>query len=206
MSTRKPIHHYCIFETVFGFCGIAWVVDPTGLPVVTRFQLASATAASTERLVMKRLDGLPLQRHAVSGLADQDASAGGASIAILIDDIRRYFGGAKIDFSAVAVDLSSQDDVFRQIYAQVLRLPWGVTTTYGALARALGAGPEKARDVGQAMAKNPIPLIIPCHRVLAAGNKIGGFSAPGGSVSKARMLELEGVVMAVAEPAQQSLF
>lgn len=61
-----------------------------------------------------------------------------------------------------------------------------------------------ARDVGQAMAKNPLPLIIPCHRVLASGNKIGGFSSPGGATSKARMLELEGIRIELAEPRQSS--
>jgi methylated-DNA-[protein]-cysteine S-methyltransferase len=206
MSAHHAIHHYAIFETVFGFCGIAWKVDDAGSCVVTRFQLASASAASTEKLVLKRLDGLEAERHAVSDLANGAASVGGAAILSLIEDIRRYFAGEKIDFSAIRVDLAGQDDFFRQIYAEARRLPWGVTTTYGTLAKKLGAGPEKARDVGQAMAKNPIPLIIPCHRVLAAGGKIGGFSAPGGSGSKARMLELEGVVMAAAEPAQQSLF
>jgi methylated-DNA-[protein]-cysteine S-methyltransferase len=69
--------------------------------------------------------------------------------------------------------------------------PWGHTTTYGALAKELGAGPEAARDVGQAMSKNPVALIIPCHRVLAARGKIGGFSAPCGASTKLRMLELE---------------
>ena len=69
---------------------------------------------------------------------------------------------------------------------------------------ALGAGPEAARDVGQAMAQNPVPLIIPCHRVLAAGGRIGGFSAPGGSATKARMLALEGVDLRPKEPAQQA--
>jgi methylated-DNA-[protein]-cysteine S-methyltransferase len=73
------------------------------------------------------------------------------------------------------------------------------------LTKELGLGPEFARDVGEAMAKNPIPLIIPCHRVLAAGGKVGGFSAPGGAASKIRMLELEGVHLGPSEPAQQSL-
>jgi O-6-methylguanine DNA methyltransferase len=67
-----------------------------------------------------------------------------------------------------------------------------------------GAGREAARDVGEAMARNPAPLIIPCHRVLAAGGKIGGFSAPGGSKTKARMLELEGVRLRPPEAAQQA--
>jgi O-6-methylguanine DNA methyltransferase len=79
---------------------------------------------------------------------------------------------------------------------------WGHTTTYGALAMELGAGPEAARDVGQAMARNPVALIIPCHRVLAAGGKVGGFSAPGGSAAKVRMLELEGVRVEPPRPAQ----
>ncbi|MGH8141730.1 MAG: methylated-DNA--[protein]-cysteine S-methyltransferase, partial [Steroidobacteraceae bacterium] len=65
-------------------------------------------------------------------------------------------------------------------------------------------GPEAARDVGQAMARNPVPLIIPCHRVLAAGGKVGGFSAPGGSAAKIGMLELEGVQIGPPRPAQQS--
>jgi methylated-DNA-[protein]-cysteine S-methyltransferase len=68
----------------------------------------------------------------------------------------------------------------------------------------LDAGPEAARDVGQAMASNPVALIIPCHRVLAAGGKIGGFSAPGGSAAKKRMLALEGVRLDPPPPAQQS--
>ena len=71
-----------------------------------------------------------------------------------------------------------------------------------AIAQELGAGPETARAVGQAMATNPIPLIIPCHRVMAAGGKIGGFSAPGGALSKAHMLELEGVPAVPASPVQ----
>ena len=72
------------------------------------------------------------------------------------------------------------------------------------MAKELGAGPEAARDVGQAMAKNPVPLIIPCHRVLAAGGKVGGFSAPGGSATKIHMLKLEGVSVEPPPPAQRS--
>jgi methylated-DNA-[protein]-cysteine S-methyltransferase len=72
------------------------------------------------------------------------------------------------------------------------------------LAKEVGTSREGARDVGQAMASNPAPLIIPCHRVLAAGGKIGGFSAPGGSTTKIRMLELEGVHLGPPEAAQRS--
>ena len=115
---------------------------------------------------------------------------------------RRYFKGEPVDFSDVSLDLGEQDQLFTAIYTATRALRWGETTTYGALAKALGAGPETARDVGQAMAKNPVPLIIPCHRVLAAGGKVGGFSAPGGAASKIRMLALEGHDLAPPPPAQ----
>ena len=94
--------------------------------------------------------------------------------------------------------------VFERIYAAARRVGWGHTTTYGALAKELDAGPEAARDVGQAMARNPVAVIIPCHRVLAAGGQVGGFSAPGGSAAKRRMLALEGVHLDPPPPAQQS--
>ena len=123
----------------------------------------------------------------------------------MIETVRRYFEGNEVDFSDLNLDLAGQDDLFKQIYAATHRLPWGQTTTYGALAKEIDADPRLARDVGQAMAKNPIPLIIPCHRVLAAGGKVGGCSAPGGGASKVRMLELEGVVIAPEQPVQRSL-
>jgi methylated-DNA-[protein]-cysteine S-methyltransferase len=180
--------HYTIFETAAGFCGLAW--SQRG---VTRFQLPTKSAEATERLLLRRAP------DAAPGTPPSD-------VAKLVGEVKRYFSGEKIDFSDVALDLAGQDEFFAKIYAAARELRWGQTTTYGALAKQLGAGPEAARDVGQAMAKNPVALIIPCHRVLAAGGKIGGFSAPGGSASKAHMLELEGVRLGPPEPAQQSLF
>ncbi len=94
------------------------------------------------------------------------------------------------------IDLGEPSPFFARVYEQVRKLGWGGTTTYGAVARSLDAGPEHTRAVGQAMATNPVPLIIPCHRVMAGGGGIGGFSAPGGARSKALMLELEGVPLA----------
>jgi O-6-methylguanine DNA methyltransferase len=90
------------------------------------------------------------------------------------------------------VDRGEQDPFFERVYAAARQVGWGCTTTYGALAKELGAGPEAGRDVGQAMAKNPLALMIPCHRVLAAGGKVGGFTATSGSAAKIRMLALEG--------------
>lgn len=183
----QKVHEYLIFETVGGFCGIAW--SDAG---VTRFQLPTKSAESTERLLLRRL---PVAEPGAPTPLIQEAVAA----------VKRYFEGEEIDFSSVPVDLDGQDAFFRDIYAAARRIGWGHTTTYGTLARELGAGPEAARDVGQAMAKNPVALIIPCHRVLAAGGKIGGFSAPGGSTSKLRMLELEGVQVGPPAPAQESL-
>lgn len=178
---------YAIFETRAGFCGIAWSEGG-----ITRFQLPTDNAAATERLLLRRMPGGKIAEPT-------------PDIAGVIETVRRYFEGDAADFSDLNLDLDGQDDLFRRIYALVRRLPWGQTTTYGALAKEIGADPRLARDVGQAMAKNPIPLIIPCHRVLAAGGKVGGFSAPGGAASKVRMLQLEGVVLAPEPPAQQSL-
>ncbi len=178
---------YAVFETASGFCGIAW-----GGNGITRFQLPTDNAAATERLLLRRMS-------AAKGAEPTPDIAG------VIEMVRRYFEGSEVDFSDLNLDLDGQDDLFKEIYALARRLHWGQTTTYGALAKEIDADPRLARDVGQAMAKNPIPLIIPCHRVLAAGGKVGGFSAPGGAASKIRMLQLEGVVMAPEQPAQQSL-
>ena len=183
----ETANQYLIFETAGGFCGIAW--NGVG---IRRFQLPARSAAATERNLLRRLP---------------DASLGTPPPAVVeaISAAKRYFEGEQIDFSCFELDLGEQDDFFRTIYAAARRVGWGHTTTYGTLAKEVGAGPEAARDVGQAMARNPVPLIIPCHRVLAAGGKVGGFSAPGGSDAKIRMLELEGVRVGPPESAQQPL-
>jgi methylated-DNA-[protein]-cysteine S-methyltransferase len=180
-------HRYAIFDTDAGFCGIVWT--DAG---VSRFRLPDRSADATERNLLRYLP-------------DAQPGTPPDSVAAVIAAARRYFAGEKIDFAQVAVDLDGQDEFFKRIYAATRRLDWGETTTYGTLAKELGAGPEAARDVGQAMAKNPVPLIIPCHRVLAAGGKVGGFSAPGGSTAKLRMLALEGNDLTPPPPAQQSL-
>jgi methylated-DNA-[protein]-cysteine S-methyltransferase len=179
-------HHYYIFETAGAFCGIAW--NDVG---ITRFRLPTRSAGAAEHILLRRLPG---------------AQPGTPTPEVMetIIATKRYFAGEETDFSAVQLDLSDQDAFFKQIYATVRRIRWGRTTTYGALAKELGAGPEGARDVGQAMAENPVPLIIQCHRVLAAGGKVGGFSAPGGAAAKSRMLALEGIELPSAQPAQQS--
>jgi methylated-DNA-[protein]-cysteine S-methyltransferase len=182
----QTAHHYLIFETASGFCGIVW--SDVG---ITRFQLPTRSAEAAERILLRRGPG-----------AEPGVPTPGVVEAIAA--VKRYFEGEETDFSGFRLDLSDQDAFFKQIYAAARQVGWGRTTTYGTLAKELGAGPEAARDVGQAMAKNPVALIIPCHRVLAAGGKVGGFSAPGGSAAKIRMLELEGVHVEPPRPAQRS--
>lgn len=179
--------HYRVFETGSGFCGLAW----NGIGI-TRFQLPASSAATTERSLLRR------RPDAEPGMPPPE-------IAAAITAAQRYFAGERIDFSGLRLDLDDQDAFFQQIYAATRRVGWGRTTTYGQLAKELGAEPQAARDVGQAMARNPVPLIIPCHRVLAAGGRIGGFSAPGGAATKAHMLELEGIRLAPSQPMQPSL-
>ena len=176
---------YLIFETAAGCCAIAW--NRGG---ITCLRLPARSADAAERALLRRTPG---------------AKPGPPSppVAEAVAAVRRYFEGEAIDFSGVELDLGDQEPFFRQVYAAARRVGWGHTTTYGTLTRELGAGPETARDVGQAMAKNPVPLIIPCHRVLAAGGRIGGFSAPGGAAAKLRMLALEGVQVEQPRPAPQ---
>ncbi len=174
-TERAPTHHH-VFDTAIGPCGVAW--NDRGL---TGVQLPEKDRATTERR-----------------LATKAASAGTAAlppaIAALVADIQRYLAGEAVDFAAAAVDLSGLDPFRRKLYETMRSLPWGCTTTYGDLARQLGStGWEGARDVGEAMGRNPVPVVIPCHRVLAAGGRLGGFSAHGGAKTKAKLLALEGV-------------
>lgn len=112
------------------------------------------------------------------------------TLAPLPEMIRRYAQGAPVDFSGVPLDLTGIADFNLKAYVELLKVGYGETTTYGAIAKALG-DPALARAVGTAMGQNRIPLIIPCHRVLGANGKPVGFSAPGGVTSKMRLLALE---------------
>jgi len=99
--------------------------------------------------------------------------------------------GEPLDLGFVALDERDLEPWRQEVYAATRRISPGTTVTYGTIARAIGR-PDAARDVGAALAHNPYPIIVPCHRVLAANGALHGFSAPGGLVTKRRMLELEG--------------
>ena len=157
MNRGAQLYH--VFDTSLGFCAIAW--SDRG---VTRFQLPLGSTEAADRLMRRRAK-------------DAEPGAPPAEVALVVAAARRYFTGGETDFGGVRLDLEDVDASFLRIYEAARRVGWGRSTTYGALAKEIGAGPEAARDVGLAMAKNPAALIIPCHRVLAAGGKIGGFSA-----------------------------
>ena len=173
---------YTTFPTAAGECAIAW------------------TDAGVVGFLLPAQDYADVRRWRTRRAPDAQHGTPDPRIDGVIAAATRYFEGEAVDFSEVPVDLGRQDVFFTRIYQALRQVKYGETTTYGALARDLGVGPERARDVGVAMSTNPVPLIIPCLRVLAAGGKVGGFSAPGGSESKVRMLRLEGVEITEPKP------
>ena len=109
----------------------------------------------------------------------------------MIEGIEGLLRGEARDFSTVTLDLDGVTPFQQRVYAVARTIPAGATLSYGEIATRLGDR-SAARDVGEAMGQNPCPIIVPCHRVLAAGGKVGGFSAAGGVTTKLRLLEIEG--------------
>lgn len=171
---------YCLFETPLGLCGIAWREggDSDSQPVVTAVQLPEATPQATESRIARKA-------------GSNQGSTPPVEIAAIIEKIRRHLTGEVQDFRDVVIELEDVGLFFRQVYEAAREIPPGQSRTYGEIAKAAGQ-PNAAQEVGQAMAKNPVPIIIPCHRVAAAGGKPGGFSAHGGRATKAKLLALEG--------------
>jgi methylated-DNA-[protein]-cysteine S-methyltransferase len=166
--------HYHLFDTTLGLCGVAW--SDAGL---TRVQLPERDAAATEQRLLK---------YATAQWDGPLPPAIGACIA----ELRAYFDGARVDFQAAVLDVTGVADFNARVYDALRRVGFGATTTYGALATQVGS-PGAAQAVGTAMARNPWPVVVPCHRVLAAARGMGGFSAYGGVVTKRHLLRLEGV-------------
>ena len=110
-----------------------------------------------------------------------------------VDGIVALLSGSRHDLASVELDFSAVPEFNRRTYEIARTIPPGKTLTYGDIAHRLGR-PGSAQAVGQAMGHNPFPIIVPCHRVLAAGGKDGGFSARGGVETKRRMLVIEGAL------------
>jgi methylated-DNA-[protein]-cysteine S-methyltransferase len=163
---------FAMFDTAVGRCAIAWSARG-----ITGVQLPERDDATTRARLLKRNAGA---REA----------APPPEIARAIDDIIALTRGERCDLSAIVLDLEGVPDFNRRVYEVARTIAPGTTLTYGAIAAQLGA--PDARGVGEALGQNPIPIIVPCHRVVAAGRKTGGFSAPGGVATKLRLLAIEG--------------
>jgi methylated-DNA-[protein]-cysteine S-methyltransferase len=167
---------FTVFDTDIGPCGIAWSVEPPTR--IVGFQLPEATPARTAGRIARRTGTL---------VPDEPPPA----VARIIERVQAHVRGDTQDFRDVPVDLSELEEFPRAVLTVLREIPAGKTGTYGELAKALNQ-PTAAQAVGKALGRNPIPLIIPCHRILAAGGKTGGFSAHGGWVTKSKLLALEG--------------
>jgi methylated-DNA-[protein]-cysteine S-methyltransferase len=154
-----------LFETKIGTCGVRW------------------SEAGISEVVMPRSRGLTGERFEGSSDIPDGVREAIADIAALLDGERR-------DLRWVALDDRHVDAFRRRVYAATREIRPGTTASYGDVARAIGE-PRAAREVGVALAQNPFPIIVPCHRVLSAAGALHGFSAPGGIATKRRMLEIE---------------
>jgi methylated-DNA-[protein]-cysteine S-methyltransferase len=166
---------FAVFDTPIGPCGLAWrdgTVISTALP--------ESTAARTRAWFLKRFP------DAVEAVPPPE-------LADAVEKITALLSGAHHDLREVPLDLDSVPEFNRRAYEIARAIPPGKTKTYGDIAHELGM-PGAAQAVGQAMGNNPFPIVVPCHRVLAAGGKHGGFSAPGGVATKRRMLVIEGAL------------
>jgi methylated-DNA-[protein]-cysteine S-methyltransferase len=170
--TPRVTQQYTLFDTAIGRCGIAW--NDAGVFAVR------LPYTSDEKM----------RAHLRSMCGDLDEALPPQHIRRAIDAISSLMDGETADLSDIILDTSRVPDFDRRVYEIARGIPPGSTLAYGDIAKRLG-GLEFARDVGQALGHNPFAIVVPCHRVLAAGAKPGGFSAPGGRSTKLRMLAIE---------------
>ena len=163
---------FTIFDTALGAGGIAW-----GERGVIGLQLPEPDPARVHARLRRRFPGA--LETPPTPLIDQ-----------AIERICALLHGQSSDLSSISLDMDGVPPFDRRVYELARTIAAGETVTYGQIANRLGE-PRLAREVGQALAHNPFPIVVPCHRVLAAGGKLGGFSAPGGVATKQRLLSIE---------------
>jgi methylated-DNA-[protein]-cysteine S-methyltransferase len=180
---------FALFDTAIGCCSVVW--NARG---VVRTRLPEGSESATRNRILKRYPGAR-------------ETAPPEAIKRAIEDMVALLRGEPQDLRDVRLDMSGVPDFNVRVYDIARTIPAGATLTYGEIAERLGDR-TLARDVGQALGQNPFPIIVPCHRVLAAGGKTGGFSAPGGVSTKMRMLTIERARLGEAEasPDQLALF
>lgn len=163
---------FAIFDTALGHCGIVWT--SRGIAGVN---LPEGSEEKTRARVKKRFP-------------EAIETSPSVEIQKIIDEVIALVAGEKIDFSYVTLDHAPLPEFSKRVYEIVRTIPIGQTLTYGDVAKKLG-DVSLSREVGQAMGRNPTPIIMPCHRVVAASGKTGGFSAPGGVDTKMKLLSIE---------------
>jgi methylated-DNA-[protein]-cysteine S-methyltransferase len=163
---------FVLFDTIIGRCGVAW-----GDRGLIGMQLPESSPGAVWARLRKRFP---------------DAAEGEPTpeIEAVIERIRDLLAGGKDDLADIALDLDGQPTFNLRVYEIARAITPGETSTYGEVARAMGE-PGAARAVGKALGENPWPIVVPCHRVLGASGNMGGFSAPGGAETKARLLTIE---------------
>jgi methylated-DNA-[protein]-cysteine S-methyltransferase len=172
-----PTNSHTFFDTPIGLCGLAW----NDTLAVTHFALPEASDAITRQRLPRKAGGA-------------EAASPPREIILLVERVRNHLAGQLDPFLDVELDLTGVIDFARDVYDFSRRIPPGGTRTYGEVATAIGQ-PGSAQAVGHALGRNPIPLIVPCHRIVAAGGRPGGFSAPGGTATKSRLLQIEGALL-----------
>lgn len=166
---------FALFDTPIGRCAIAWQDA-----AVIGLQLPEANDESALARMARRFPGF------VPAEPPEFAKT-------LIGQVAAHLGGARVDYAKAPLALARTGAFEASVYRAALAIPWGETRTYGALAAGLGE-PGAAQAVGQALGRNPWPIVVPCHRITAADGRTGGFSAPGGAATKLRLLEIEGAL------------
>ncbi|MEL7025332.1 MAG: methylated-DNA--[protein]-cysteine S-methyltransferase [Pseudomonadota bacterium] len=165
-----PYQH---FTTPLGICAVAW--SDQGL---TRVLIAEP---SLEDITRRLSDNLDQTNEQVPPFVHR-----------AVNTLSAYFAGEDVSMDDTTLDVSRLSPFRSSVYRMLRNVPRGTTTTYGELATRLDK-PGAARAIGIAMGENPWPVVVPCHRVLASGGDIGGFSAHGGVRTKRQLLRLEGV-------------
>jgi methylated-DNA-[protein]-cysteine S-methyltransferase len=165
---------FCLFDTAIGRCATAWSVRG-----IVGVLLPERDDGAMRARLLRRYPG------ARESAPPKDVERAIASMVALV-------AGEPRDLTDVVLDFAGMPEFHRRVYAVARTIKPGTTLTYGAIAARLGE--KDARGVGEALGQNPCPIIVPCHRVVAAGGKTGGFSAPGGAATKRRLLAIEGAL------------
>jgi methylated-DNA-[protein]-cysteine S-methyltransferase len=176
MHPATPSSFFTLFDTAIGNCAIAW-----GEAGIRGVQLPESDAAQTRERMRTRFPDA------------QEAAAPPAEVQAAIAGVVAMLRGQAHDFSTLVLDMRGVPEFHQRVYAVARTIAAGQTLTYGEVAARLGE-PGAARAVGQALGRNPFAPVVPCHRVLAAGDQPGGFSASGGVRTKLRLLLIEGAM------------